>query len=103
MSKEPKTPYIDYDESQETEMPERRLLVAIIQRALIDYSVPVIDRPHLKYWASSWLFSDSKAVMSLFWICSHLSDDPEGFQSAIRRSVREKTVKKNSITIRVNK
>lgn len=103
MSREPKAPYVDYDDSDEAQMPEKRLLVAVIQRAIIDYSVPVCDRPHLQYWASAWLFSDSKDVMSLYWICSYLSEDPDSFQIAIRRSVKSKPLKKNSVVIRVDK
>lgn len=101
--KEVKAPYVDYDEPQEYQIPERRLLVAVIQRAIIDYSVPIYDRPHLRYWASAWLFSDSREIMSLYWICSYLSEDPEGFQEAIRKSVQERPAKKNSVLIRVEK
>lgn len=103
MKREPKAPYVDYDDSSEIQMPEKRLLVAVIQRAIIDYSVPVYDRPHLQYWASAWLFSDSRDIMSLYWICSYLSEDPDAFQIAIRRSVKNKPLKKNSVVIRVDK
>jgi hypothetical protein len=103
MTKEPKAPYVDYDDPPELQIPERRLLVAVIQRAIIDYSVPVYDRPHLRYWASAWLFSDSREVMSLYWISSYLSEDPEGFQEAVRRSVLERPLKKNSVLVRVDR
>lgn len=96
-------PYVDYDDPPELQIPERRLLVAVIQRAIIDYSVPVYDRPHLRYWASAWLFSDSKEIMSLYWISSYLSEDPEGFQEAVRRSVLERPLKKNSVVVRVDR
>jgi hypothetical protein len=98
-----KPPYVDYDDPPELQIPERRLLVAVIQRAIIDYSVPVYDRPHLRYWASAWLFSDSKEIMSLYWISSYLSEDPEGFQEAVRRSVLERPLKKNSVVVRVDR
>jgi hypothetical protein len=103
MSKEPKTPYIDYDEPYEPQLPEKRLLVAVIQRAIIDYSVPIYDRPHLRYWASAWLFSDSREVMSLYWICAHLSEDPDFFQTAIRKSLETRKPGKNSVIVRVDK
>jgi len=103
MSKEPKAPYIDYDEEAEPQLPEKRLLVAVIHRAIIDYSVPIYDRPHLRYWASAWLFSDSKEVMSLYWICAHLSENPENLQEAIKKAAVERPIKKNSVVIRVDK
>lgn len=101
--KDLKTPYVDYDEPPENQIPERRLLVAVVQRAIIDYSVPIYDRPHLQYHAAAWLFSSSKEVMSLYWICTYLSDDPEWFLEAIRHSVKNRPLKKNSVIVRVDK
>lgn len=102
-TKDPKPQYVECDDPLEAHIPERRLLVAVIQRAIIDYSVPVYDRPHLRYWASAWLFSDSQDVMSLYWISTYLSDDPQYFLEAVRKAAQERPMKKNSVLIRVEK
>jgi hypothetical protein len=41
--------------------------------------------------------------MSLYWICAHLSDEPEWFQEAIRKSLENKKPSKNSVIVRVDK
>lgn len=98
-----KTQYTDDDGPNEPSIPEKRLLVAVIQRALIDYSVPIWDRPHLQYHAAAWLFSQSRELMSLYWICAYLSEDPESLQAAIQRSAKTRGAKKNTVVVRVDK
>lgn len=53
--------------------PEKRLLIAMVQRALVDYMCPEKGKPHLQYDAGAWLFSSAKSPFSLFWVCDVLS------------------------------
>jgi hypothetical protein len=102
MSSEPiKPPYIDDDGPNEPSIPEKKLLVAIIQRALIDYSSHTRSTPYLQYTAAAWLFSSSRELMSLHWICGYLSEDPQGLQEAIQKSARTNQPKRNTVVIRV--
>lgn len=95
----------DYDESQaiEDQMPEKRLLIAIVQRALYDYAYPVPGKAHLQYDAAAWLFNPtSHGLMSLHWICTILSEDPEHLKKRIQKAAKSKIFKGNSVIFRVD-
>lgn len=94
----------DYDQVYEyvPPSPEKRLLIAIIQRAMYDYAYPVKGKAHHTFDAAAWLFSESWHVMSLNWICAVLSDYPEHLKRIIRKSAKEKTFKQNSVIFRVD-
>lgn len=84
-------------------MPEKRLLVAVIQRALADFTVPDGTHPLLRWEAGKWLFSDSHELMSLWWICSALSDNPAGLRELILTAAKNKTWKSKSVIFRVDR
>ena len=71
----------------EVRTPEKKLLVAVIQRAVDDFHL-VKSKPWVAWQAGKWLFSESRAVMSFYWICDHLSDDGEGLRNSILRMVK---------------
>lgn len=77
-------------------MPEKALLLAIIQRAVADYlclqektPAPGIHRIS----ARKWLFSSSKDPMSFHWICAHFSDDPDMLKREILKQVKGRSFK----------
>lgn len=73
--------------------PERKLLVAIIYRSILDYlsgpgrpgSLWESERSLMELDACEFLFSDSKEPWSLHWICSWLHDDPDWFAWEIKQ------------------
>jgi hypothetical protein len=101
---------IDFDDtfSSSHDIPvlaEKRLLVAMIQRALIDYCVPVPGSPHLQRDAARWLFSPPTArVMSLFWVCEHLSESPKDLHRIIQIAAKKHIIlqKSQRIVLRVD-
>jgi hypothetical protein len=84
-------------------MPEKRLLVAVIQRALADFTVPDGTHPLLKWEAGKWLFSDSHEIMSLWWICSALSDDPKRLRDKILAAAKQKSWRQKAVIFRVDR
>jgi hypothetical protein len=83
-------------------MPEKRLLVAMIQRALLDCICPEKGKAHLQWDATAWIFSDSRTPFSLFWICDVLSSHPEHLQRRVQVAARNKEHKPNCVIIRVD-
>jgi hypothetical protein len=82
--------------------PEKRLLVAVIQRAMVDYAVPIKGQHHIQKNAGKWLFSKSKHPMSLYWICEMLSESPEWLQKSIQQMVQSGKMKSHIVIIRVD-
>lgn len=82
--------------------PEKRLLVAIIQRAVIDYCLPIQGHLYLQREAKRWLFSTSNAPYSLSWICEMLSDSPEWLRKSILDKASSGTVRSNTVITRVD-
>lgn len=82
-------------------MPEKRLLVAIIQRALVDYSTVIEGKTHLHTDAARWLFSASLAPWGLYWICEYLSDSPAHLQRSIQRVAR-RGLRSHTVVMRVD-
>lgn len=71
------TPIINYGE-EEGPTPEKRLLAAVLARALFDYgagTAHAVER-HIMRSARLWLKSDSKKDMSFLYICAALDLDP---------------------------
>lgn len=105
--KDPKISTIDFDEVFSTPqdihiLAEKRLLVAMVQRALIDYCLPIPGALHLQRDAARWLFSPpSRKVMSLFWVCEYLSEDPGGLHKTIQIAAKNNAQKKR-IVLRVD-
>lgn len=82
--------------------PEKRLLIAIIQRALYDYAFPIKGKAHYTFDAANWLFSESQTPMSLNWCCQILSDYPDSLKLQIRKAAKNKTFKPNAVIFRVD-
>ena len=76
--------------------PEKRLLVAMVQRALMDYLHPKTTQ-RLHNDASAWIFNISTEPYSLLWICGYLSDDPRWLLQRIQFVARTGTPVKRTI------
>ena len=94
----------DFDQTYagQPHLPEKRLMLAIIQRALYDYTHPIKGKAHVAFDAAHWLFSTETHIMSLHWICATLSDFPDSLQKAIQKAARSGKVKSNSVIFRVD-
>ena len=82
--------------------PERRLLIAVIQRALYDYAYPIKGKAHYTFDAAHWLFSESQVPYSLVWCCHILSEYPDSLKLQIRRAAKTKSFKQNAVIFRVD-
>jgi hypothetical protein len=81
---------------------EYHLLIAIIQRAIIDHLSP--DTPlYIRAEVGRWLFDDERQFMSLWHICDMLSDDPQYLRSRIRWAAKNTVFSKNTIIFRVDR
>lgn len=71
-----------------SQVPERRLLVAVINRALFDY---VGQQQEEQEAAADWMFGDedSSVEFSFPWVCAQLNLDPESVLSRVRRMTRD--------------
>lgn len=85
-------------------IPERKLLIAIIQRAVVDYLCQEAGKRHLQYDAACWLFSSSSTPFSFYWCCEALCECPDSMVRRIRLTVRSaKPHKPNSVIVRVDR
>lgn len=104
----PKPPVpLFYDDPPPEEFPpEKRLLIAMVQRALIDYIAPEKGKTHLQYDAGAWLFAAaSKEPFSLYWVCEVLSSDTEyaaTLHKRIQIAARTKAYRPKCVMIRVD-
>ena len=90
------------NEPNEDFTPEKRLLIAIVQRALVDYIAPEKGKPHLQYDAGAWIFSEKKNYpFTLFWVCEILSVDPSHLHKRIQIAARSKAYKPKCVIMRV--
>ena len=67
-----------------TKLPERNLLVAMIERALLDYfGNQALDRTE----AATWLFSEAQPEepFSFHWVCGQLDLDPVDVATHLRK------------------
>ena len=62
--------------------PERELLVAVLQRAILDY---VGSGEVLSCEAGDWLFDDEDHNFSFAWVCGHLGLEPAAVRSNVKR------------------
>ena len=92
----------DFLEGSEHFLPEKRLLIAMVQRALMDYICPEKGKAHLQYDAAAWIFSSVRTPFSLFWVCDVLSSSPEYLHRRIQIAARTKEYKPNCVIIRVD-
>lgn len=74
-------------------LPEKALLLAVVQRAVADYfsisdkcKVPV----RYKLSARKWFLSSSQEPYSFRWICAQFSDDPDMLRREFLRRLRGK-------------
>jgi len=86
--------------------PEKRLLIAMVQRALVDYIAPEQGKAHLQYDAGAWLFAPishtTPRPFSLYWVCEILSSDPDYLHRRIQVAARSKSYKPKCVMIRVD-
>lgn len=81
---------LDYELLIETptgHVPEKRLLIAVIHRAILDFYGHDAHSHH-QAEAARWLFQDTVGFMSLHWVCTWLSDDPKWLQKSIQQMVK---------------
>jgi hypothetical protein len=106
--KSPNIPDIQWSEDDEAPSaaedfpPEKRLLIAMVQRALVDYICPEKGKPHLQYDAGAWLFSSARTPFSLFWVCDVLSTCPEHMVRRIQVAARTKLKRPKCVIMRVD-
>lgn len=64
-------------------VPERELLIATLDRAVLDY---YSNNQELKDLAAEWLFDDTESshIFSFNWICDHLGIEPWSVRRRIR-------------------
>lgn len=81
---------LDYELLMEADdqSPEKRLLVAVIHRAILDF-YGHDSHPYHQQEAARWLFQDCREPMSLYWVCNWLSDHPKHLQVSIQQMVRD--------------
>ena len=94
-------PEIEDNEVSEECSPEKKLLIAMVQRALVDYIAPEKGKAYLQYDAAAWIFSSKISPFSLYWICEVLSADPHGLCKRIQIAARSKAYKPKCVIIRV--
>lgn len=74
--------------SEQLDIPEKILWLAVIERGMIDYLTK--DNGKAKYIKSEmrhWLFSDKPVQYNLVYICNMLFDDPATMVKKIRANV----------------
>lgn len=81
---------------------EYQLFIAVIHRALIDYLCPTTP-VYIQAEVSRWLFDDQRHIMSLFYICDILSDDPDHLRERIRWAAKNSEFKLNTVIFRVDR
>lgn len=77
-----------FESSQTIGTPERRLLLAILERAILDY---VGNDPEEVQASESWLFCKDSSISDQFtfpWICLYLDLDPVKTLKLIRQMPR---------------
>lgn len=83
-------------------LPEKRLLVAVVQRAVADFFAAE-THPIIAWEAGKWLFSESREPMSLWWICEWLTEDAEGLRGEILRSIKAGERPHKAVIFRVDR
>lgn len=81
--------YSMFDSPQTTGTPERRLLLAILERAILDF---VGNEPNEVIEAEHWIFSEQDSqyltAFSFNWVCQQLDLDPRHISQIIRAMPR---------------
>lgn len=83
-------------------LPEKRLLVAVVQRAVADFFAKE-THPEIAWGAGRWLFSESRQPMSLWWICEWLTEDAEGLRGEILRAIKAGKRPHKAVIFRVDR
>jgi hypothetical protein len=86
---------------QDPPCPERKLLIAVLRRAINDFFSK--SEPLIAWEAGQWLFSDLRGPMSMWWICGWLSDDADGLRSRILASVKAGKRPPSTIAFRIER
>lgn len=68
--------------------PECKLVVAMIQRAIIDITHVEPGRKYLQHDAAMWIYSPSRAPWSLWWCCEIISSCPDALHRRIQQKVK---------------
>lgn len=80
--------------------PELSLLVAVLQRAVIDFRDPAI-RGDIRLDARRWFYSQSQEPMSFLWLCEMLSDHPGDLRRKILKSLTHPPTNQKRVICRV--
>lgn len=103
----PKTPYDTTDFFQVYDVddivPEKRLLLAMVQRAVLDYASPEKGKEFWQHDAYRWIFSNETHPYTLIWCCEILSDNPQELHRRIQLAARTKTYKSKYVIVRVDR
>lgn len=70
-------------------LPEQHLIMAIVERAVLDYVGPGKTDLHHKRSARKFLISDSEELFSFRWISQHLPYDPDWFRETVLKFVEK--------------
>jgi hypothetical protein len=73
----------DYLDGVPMEVPEHKLLIAILERAALDYAGPAKVQQHIRRSAKRFFRSERTDEWSFDWICRHLTVDHEWFKAQI--------------------
>lgn len=83
----------DYVETRsQRSMPEKRLLLAILRRAIWDfalYRLPEDSHHKMHLDAAGWIFWDGEEHMTFLWICDVLELNPKQIREATVRLTRD--------------
>jgi hypothetical protein len=68
-------------------LPEHNLLLAIVERAILDYVGKAKTQTHHRREAEKFFYCNERIPFSFRWICDHLPFDPEWFYRVIMTHV----------------
>jgi hypothetical protein len=83
-------------------LPEMRLLVAVLNLAIVDFTNPKA-KTHHRWEAAKWLFARDRGVMSFWWICQWMSDDPDSLRDRLLERIKVMRDKPTVLISRVDK
>jgi hypothetical protein len=78
-------PAFVFDEPERVsfELPEHKLLMAILERAALDYAGTASVMPHVRRSAEQFFRSQCEEPWSFHWICQHLPCDADSYRERI--------------------
>ena len=83
------------------DVPEKKLLSAVLHRAVLDYMNPA-THPKYRHNARRFFRNSSFNPMSLCWICHHLFEDSERMRMRILAKIEQPYERSKGIVFRVD-